>query len=294
MFIVSIDGGLGNQMFEYAFFLAMKERFPNSQFYLDMSMLKKETHNGYELDKVFGIEEPIASLEDVAKYSEYCPDQMKYSRFINFINKFRRLIFGIKQSYIIQEDSTAFYDDYFKLSVLHSYYLRGVWANALYFEDIREKILQTFMFPKIYDKRNILLKERIENTNSISIHFRMGDYKKYKLEILPESYYINAMDILNSKIVNPCYYVFSDDIASAKKVIGENEKIIFVEGNYGEKSYIDMQLMSLCKHNIIANSTFSFWGAYLNKNINKNVIYPLTPLKGCSIPYADINWIGIS
>lgn len=293
MFIISIDGGLGNQMFQYAFYLSMKERFPDNKVYLDLSMLREGTHNGYELKRVFGIDAPLADLEDVVKCSEYCPAQIKNSTIINQLNKVRRILFGMKQSYIVQEDSSAFYEECFKLNALHSYYLRGVWANVRYFENIKEKVCNEFTFMQMQGEKNRLLRTKIENTNSISIHFRKGDYVKFGFEVLNEKYYHNAIEYMNTKVLNPQYFVFSDDICSAREVIGQQDNLVFVNENVGADSYIDMMLMSLCKHNIIANSTFSFWGAYLNKNPEKIVIYPSIPVKRCRYPYAASDWIAM-
>lgn len=293
MFIVSIDGGLGNQMFEYAFYLALKECYPDNKVLIDLSLMKDNTHNGYELQYVFGINAPIASLEDVAKLSEYCPKHVRYSKLINYLNKFRRVLLGVKWSYIVQEDSTAYYNEYCKLSMFHSYYFRGVWANVGYFECIKEKVLKEFTFPQITDKKNKELEERIREVNSVSIHFRKGDYVRFGFEILNKSYYREAIKYIRDRVKNPVFFVFSDDMDNAKKVIGEEMDFIFVEGNTGRESYIDMILMSVCKHNITGNSTFSFWSGYLNQNKRKIVIYPLQPVKGCGYPYRESNWIGI-
>ena len=294
MLIVSIDGGLGNQMFEYAFYLALTEKYSSNECYIDLSLLNKGTHNGYELRNVFGIEAPEARIEDVARYSEYCPKQMKHSFAINQMNRIRRNICGEKKSYIVQKDSTEYYEEIFELDILKSYYMRGVWANTNYFRQIKEKVLGEFRFPAISGNGNEVLEKEIMNTNSIAVHFRKGDYVDFGFEVLAETYYHKAMEYMSATVASPLFFVFSDDIESAQRVIGRKDNYIYVTGNKGNDSYIDMQLMSLCKHNIIANSTFSFWGAYLNSNPDKKVIYPTTPLRGCRYPYADIDWIGIS
>ncbi len=293
MFIISVDGGLGNQMFEYAFYLAMKKNFPDGKVMLDLSMLEEDTHNGYELQYVFGINAPIAALEDVAKLSEYCPRQIKHNKLINQLNKLRRAIWGTKWSYIVQEDSTVYYDDYFHLSMLYSYYLRGVWANSQYFKDVKKKVLEEFTFPEIADEKNKVIAEEIRNTNSVGIHFRKGDYVEFGFEILDKSYYNSALQYINERVAGAKFFVFSDDKEGAKATIGGQIDYVFIDGNTGRNAYIDMNLMSMCKHNIIANSTFSFWGAFLNRNLSKIVVYPLQPIKGCKYPYMDNDWVGL-
>ena len=293
MFIISVDGGLGNQMFQYAFFLSMKEHYFNSKVYLDTSLLKKNVHNGYELERVFGIQEPMADKMDVMKYSEYCPVTVKHSHWINRLNQIRRCIYGIKASYIVQEDSTAYYDEYYHLSALTSYYLRGVWANSQYFSNVKKLVYKKFVFPDIHDEKNKKWMWQIQNCNSVGIHYRRGDYVQFGFEVLGEDYYSGAIKCMEKMVSAPRYFVFSDDVAYAKKIFGEKSSIVYVEGNEKENAYMDMVLMSLCKHNIIGNSTFSFWGAYLNQNINKCVIYPNRPVEGCKFPYAEQEWIGI-
>lgn len=293
MFIISVDGGLGNQMFEYAFFLSMKSHYKDSKVYLDTSFLGETVHNGYELERVFGIKAPMAQTEDIIKYSEYCPKYAKHSKIINGLNKIRRCVAGVKLSYIVQEDSSAYYEDYYHLNALYSYYLRGVWANTKYFSEIKTPLSEVFLFPAMTDKDNLLLEREIQSSESVGIHFRKGDYAEFGFQILDKEYYTKAIERLNERIINPQYYIFSDDISSAREVIEEKSNVVFVEGNAFADSFADMKLMSLCKHNIIANSTFSFWGAYLNANDGKIVIYPKEPLKGCGYPYAEDGWIGI-
>jgi hypothetical protein len=132
---------------------------------------------------------------------------------------------------------------------------------------------------KIYLRLRGLEIKKIENNNSVSIHVRRGDFFKNKKRIqrygniCTNSYYKKAINIIKHKINDPIFLVFSDDIDWAKQnFTGSN--FIFVDWNKGKSSYRDMHLMSLCKHNIIANSTFSWWGSWLNNNENKVVISP--------------------
>lgn len=115
----------------------------------------------------------------------------------------------------------------------------------------------------------------IKDTESVSIHFRRGDYVTNKSYlVLDLKYYYNAVELIRSKLKNPNFYIFSDDIDWVKRNFKNKlkSKITFQDCNLSNIE--DLMLMSNCKHNIIANSTFSWWGAWLNKNLDKIVIAP--------------------
>ena len=127
--------------------------------------------------------------------------------------------------------------------------------------------------------------------NSVSIHIRRGDYVSLGIPLLPLDFYTNAI-VEMEKINGECnYYVFSDDPDLAKTFLPDNRPFTYINCNIGKDSFRDMQLMSMCRHNIIANSTFSFWAAFLNENVNKTVIAPKTPFPGCKYPFACDDWI---
>jgi len=180
--------------------------------------------------------------------------------------------------------------------------LSGYYLCHKYFDNYREKIINIFCVDDItkkyiYDKYPI-----IDQKNVVSVHVRRGDYKKTTAKTnggtyrLDQSYYINAINLINNKIGDPTYIIFTekeDDSHWCKKYIKnhfrKNNIVIIV----GEIDYVDMYMMSLCRHNIIANSTFSWWGAYLNTNKDKIVVYP----KGWLDESRELNfflpdWIG--
>lgn len=132
------------------------------------------------------------------------------------------------------------------------------------------------MFPKL-DPYNLELAKLITAKESVSLHIRRGDYLTAENSIFQNictpTYYKNAVSYMNSNVVNPYYFIFSNDIEWCKNNLNL-DNITFVDWNIGVNSYKDMQLMSLCKHNIIANSSFSWWGAWLNNNPNKVVCVP--------------------
>jgi Glycosyl transferase family 11 len=157
--------------------------------------------------------------------------------------------------------------------------LDGYWQSEKYFIDCSKLIRKDFTFKNELDSYNLKLKSKIDKTNSVSIHIRRGDYvnnlnTNATHGLCSIDYYIKAVNYITERIESPYFFVFSDDIEWAKKNIMLNFPCQFISHNIGSKSYLDMQLMSLCKHNVIANSSFSWWGAWLNSNDNKIVIAP--------------------
>lgn len=133
-----------------------------------------------------------------------------------------------------------------------------------------EKILEDYTFPKKISTGSSRLQERIENTESVSIHIRRGDYldaANYKIygNICTVEYYQNAISRMCKLCESPEFYLFSNDPEWAKKIFGDTEGITIVEEDKERPDYEDMFLMSRCKHNIIANSSFSWWAAWLIK-----------------------------
>ncbi|MBO7258018.1 MAG: alpha-1,2-fucosyltransferase, partial [Alphaproteobacteria bacterium] len=155
-------------------------------------------------------------------------------------------------------------------------YLWGLFQNERYFLKYRKEILKAFRFKENMSNKNKQLVKSIQNSNSVAVHIRRGDYlaKNGDQHVLSPTYYKLATNYIAERVKNPHFYIFSDDMKWVKENIKLPYPHTFVEHNYGDYSYNDMRLMSLCKHNIIANSTFSWWGAWLNKNPNKIVITP--------------------
>lgn len=291
MFIVCFGDGLGNQMFQYAFYKSIKKCYSQSNVKMDIfHIYGSRIHNGFELEKIFSITKEECCKTDALILADYFGDHSNKYPIINFLFRIRRLIFGKKESYIVQEDATVFYEQVYKLNPLKSYIFRGNWINEKYFRDLKRELIDDFAFPPLQDEENKSYAQKILQAESVSVHIRRGDYLNYNFYELNENYYKTAESIIKENVKNPLFFLFTDD----KKYVKENltffEDYVIVEGNEGEDSYIDMQLMSMCKHNIIANSTFSFWGAYLNKNKNKVVIAPNKAAIDIRYPFACEEW----
>lgn len=235
MIIIKLQGGLGNQLFQYAFgrSLSVKE---NKILKLDISNYDSDPLRSYKL-RHFNIKERIAF-----------PLEIFWSKMI------KRLGFG------------------------QSSYLEGYWQSEKYFSDIEDTIRREFKLKDPLKNEAQKFSDEIKNTNSVSLHIRRGDYvtnDKLKgfLQPLPLAYYNEAIEIVEKKIDKPHFFVFSDDIAWVKDNLKINHQVSYVSGS-GIEDHEELALMSQCKHNIIANSSFSWWGAWLNDNPGKIVIAP--------------------
>ena len=253
---IIVSGGLGNQMFQYALYLALKEKGRNVK--LDTSLYSHvKMHNGYEMERCFGVKEPVVKSGKVHLF-------------------LLRLLLKIRPKILLQGDVLHFDE---KVFTTRSFYFHGHWQSEKYFKCIEDLIRDTFIFQNI-DEENKMLAEEISSVNSISLHIRRGDYLGNSIYsgVCTEEYYMNAVEQMLSKIAstrNLKLFVFSDDKDFATQFINKiNYPAKLIDSNKGMDSYKDMYLMSQCKHNIIANSSFSWWGAWLNNNPNKIVIAP--------------------
>lgn len=295
MIIISIGGGLGNQMFEYAFYSKIRHVYPETEIKLDIMNTFGYAHNGYEIEKVFGLQAEACTLEELKKVSDVYPVNAPFYKWHKFFEKVRHKFLGAKSSCIMQNDPTRYEDKFFKLDISKSYFFYGVFANYNFFSDIAEEIRNMYCFPAIMDERNKSWESIINNTESVGIHIRRGDYIDWGINLVPDTFYREAMSIIEKKLLDReiVYFVFTDDPDYVKDKFSDIANLHVIEGNEGARSYIDMQLMSFCKHNITANSTFSFWGAFLNKNLEKIVVAPNLPYTGCQYPFICNDWITI-
>ncbi len=270
---VNIYGGLGNQMFQYAFSIALNKRGKKSQLSF-LEYLYYAPHNGFDLPRAFVISLPL-HLRGLSFFLNYFGIFYKNKAVGFFLRKF--IPWYQKKNHKLFDEKTEFQFDA-KVFEQQNVFFRGTWQSELYFKQFAEDIKQQFVFKIPGGKENQNLIKQIADCNAVSIHIRRGDYLSktwYASHGVIEntSYYNDAIELMESKVYNPRYFIFSDDITWAH----ENLKIsnaIYVNHNTGKKSFGDMYLMSLCKHNIIANSTFSWWAAWLNKFENKIVIAP--------------------
>lgn len=292
MFVVSIGCGLGNQMFQYAFYKELQFQYPRNRIAVDICNFYGKKSDGYHLERVFGIKLPQCTNRKAMELADYHGGATMHP----ILNKYfalRTITRGRKGTLITVDDPTEFYPEVFKLNAIRSYMFSGTWINENYFKNVKESLFEDFSFPSFNSRKNREIAERIRNSNSVSIHMRRGDYITLGITQVPEDYYKRGIQIMESKLGsdNIRYFIFSDDIEYAKTYFRNLKNAEYVSGNKNGDSYRDMQLMSLCKHNIIANSTFSYWGAFLNQNPEKMVIAPRIAAKSYHKPFACEGWV---
>lgn len=285
MIIIKIKGGLGNQLFQYALGRSI-EINTNEPVKFDLSWFKKFSQRKYQLNN-FNTKIKKASFFDILGIKSF---EKKYGRKYLIFNIFKR-----KNSKHIKD--TGFSFDKEILNSKKNTYLDGNWQSEKYFKDINKIIHKELTLYKKPNKDFKKLEKTINETNSISIHIRRGDYTTAKiqkvLKLCTIKYYNKAIKIIKNKVKSPTFFIFSDDIEWAKKNIQTNCSTIFVSNNK-LKDYEELILMSKCNHNIIPNSTFSWWSAWLNQNPNKIVIAPIDWFNNKTKKTKDIipeNWI---
>lgn len=257
--------GLANRMFQYAFYLLLKERGYDAK--VDYYKSAKLAHEDVQWNDIF----PHAKLDQAPAFKV-----LMLGGGANIISRFRRKYLPSSTNVITM--STAFDTDLHIDDKTQDKYIIGVFQNACVVESVGNLVKQCFLFRPFADERNIRLEKEMQACESVAIHVRKGDDYRQRIwyqNTCPVEYYRNAVAEMKNRLKEPRFYVFTDnpDWVRAHFTGFEYE---LVDGNpvSGWGSHFDMQLMSRCKHNVISNSTYSWWGAYLNGNNNKIVICP--------------------
>lgn len=310
MKIVAMLGGLGSQMFKYAFFLAIKEECSDEKCIIDTTpFLTREMWNGYELERIFHIHEndladsfcdndintvgkdfyrkvslnqihilypnsQIYYFERGKKY-EYKDDSAIYYRLFNKIRKHIKLCLDS----ISQKENShidVYPKDYLSLNGI-TYYDEFNHTSDYYFHSIRNKLIDVFDFPEFCDEKNKIIANEMLNRESVALHIRRSDHLYDNIQLFEDGYFKKAIDYIKSKVRNPVFYIFSDEpdwCVSNKETIGIScsDNIVMVDWNSKAASFRDMQLMTYCKHNILVISSFSWWGYYLSRNTNGKIV----------------------
>jgi len=270
MIIIQLVGGLGNQMFQYAMarrLAILKE----TDLKFDISCFKHYEDRKYDLG-CFNIAEDFASDKEI--YRLKGPEGKRIPRKIfKIINRIKPYH---KRSYIMERH---YYFDPDILKISNNVYLEGYWQSEKYFKEIENIIRSEFKIKHKPDPVNKELGSLILGLQSVSIHIRRGDYiadpDVNKVHgICPLEYYNAAIDKISKVIKDPHFFIFSDDPEWAENNLKIDYPTTLVKGNSGDRDYEDMRLMSFCRHNIIANSSFSWWSAWLGENPDKIVIAP--------------------
>lgn len=249
-------------MFQYAAGLSLAKR-TGQKLKLDVTALSNYTlHQNYQFDKIFDHKFEIASKLD-------CLMVLKH--------QYKRGVYGsiaISPNYkfgkartLIRQNTFNYWEGVERLK--GSNYLAGYWQSEKYFQFAKDEVYQHFNFKKFTTKNNIENLKNITEKNSVSVHIRRGDYisdpKTKEFHGTCEiDYYNAAINMIKENVEDPFFFIFSDDHKEAKKIIGTHKNANYIDNNNGSSSYNDLHLMSHCRHHIIANSSFSWWGAWLS------------------------------
>jgi hypothetical protein len=278
--VVSFIGGLGNQLFQYA--VGRKVSIAQSELlFFDKTSYLNDYYNRKLSIGCLNVR--VKNLPDFVAKKFFTPH-----------TKMNRLI---KKLSLLDE---RFEENFsYKPQVLSTKkiitYLNGYWQSYKYFQDIRDVLLTEL----VTNSKNIeQLKAEISfNASSVSIHIRRKDYlNDERYGFLGLSYYLNAIEFLNKKMNGAHFFVFSDDIEWCKLNLKIEEKVTYISGQFNLSDWEELMVMSYCSHHIIANSSFSWWGAWLCRNPNQIVIRPRKPFKDSSLLYEHYypeNWTSL-
>lgn len=287
MNIIRMSGGLGNQMFQYALYLKLRSLGKEVKFD-DINEYRSENVRPIMLS-VFGIEYPRASWQEIVEFTDGSMDIWK---------RIRRNIFGRKA---IEYCESGFYDP--QVLSFDSMYLRGSFQSEKYFADMKEEVRDTYRFPelermhlpeKLYNSTMGYL-DQIAGSEAVGIHMYRSDSRtdeELYEGICTEKYYAGAVKYIQEKYPDATFFIFSNEPKWVKKLVDQlvksqiteemtrtqikemKKRFVMVETNTEYTGYLDMMLMSKCRHNVISNSSFSWWAAWLNDNKEKIVIAP--------------------
>jgi hypothetical protein len=291
MKIIRAVGGLGSQMLAYSLAYSMRKRLLCEKIVCDFSAYhlgKRYDHNGSEINRVFGLlEESIGRMAYYPLYSDRKP--------LGIIRETAKAL-GLL-SYIKAEDRKYNYDSRVfapsrgKISILTQ-----CWSSWRYLEGAEDEVRNLFRFPwETISAQNKAMLQAIESCNSVSIHIRRGDYLHSKIlgGMVGPSYYEEAVQVINNEQHEPLFFIFSDDSQYAQREIQPLvRRSILIDWNKDSESFWDMALMAKCKHHIIPNSSFGWWGAFLASNEEQLVVAPrfwANPQYADTIEIGDMN-----
>lgn len=287
MIIIKLIGGLGNQLFQYA--LGRRLAYDhNTALKLDLSWFQKQILRTYQLDGL-NISADIASSEEIAS--------MTHPRLSGWMGRMEQ---AFQQHRVVREKTLSF-DPFIVQRTPRNAYLIGYWQSEKYFLDIANELRQELTYRSPPNRVNEDIMQLTLDTNSISLHVRRGDYisNPETSRILGFSgvdYYQKCIQMLASEVTDPHFFVFSDDMEWVKSNLTINYPVLYIDHNPVNHESEDFRIMKTCKHHIIANSSFSWWAAWLASYPQKRVLAPRRWFNDESIDSQDLvpaSWIRI-
>ena len=282
--IVNFSGRMANQMFQWAFGRAYEKK----------QGIKPQFDNSQETIKI----DCFKLMKDIELVKK--PLVKKIFRKIIFIRSLRNKLSKVDFKLSEREEKCFCQYEPELLEQLPPVYFKGYFQTEKYFTNIREQLLKDFELNLPLNNANKEVLEKIKSTEAVAVHFRRGDYTKKRVSDKYGScsveYYKNAVKLIAEKTgKNLTVFVFSDDINWVKQNAKFDCETVYVDINSGKQGYFDLELMKNCKHNVIANSSFSWWGAWLNQNPEKVIVAPKTWMKVLDNDYDIIpeSWLRI-
>ncbi|MBO4265631.1 MAG: alpha-1,2-fucosyltransferase [Lachnospiraceae bacterium] len=292
MIIVRFTSGLGNQMFQYNLYSLLKEKYPQATVKADTRWFyTQDEHHGFELRRIFenvdgsGFSLEEATIREIFDTTGQIATPVKgalaptIKHLLGPVNRKLRE-HGVPQKKGVvfdQLESPIDPDDLFNLDINKDYYIFGFFVEEIYYSNRVDALKKELVFP-LLSGENEKLAGKMRRENSVSVHVRRGDYLSAtysdKFISLGMDYYRAAVDVIKEHITDPKFYIFSEDADYTRQAFEWLTDKTIVDINSGNDSYRDMQLMSMCKANIIANSTFSQWASILNENSEHITVYP--------------------
>ena len=266
MIIAHMSGGFGNQLFSYAFGYSLAKA-RGEEFWIDTALQDTEWffRNSDIMKMKITFDRRLSY-----KIGRSLPDRAFFNKI-----RFRKSIgFGTK---IIKEADIPKGEDFFEYCYKQkgNLYVKGNWSYEKFFLPVVDEIMERFVFKEpLSDEAGIVANEIKKTDNSVGLHYRLGDYVKIGVVAAPD-YFIGAMAEMKEKLGNPTFFVFSEDKNWVKQQFKDLPyDIRYPEYNSEDPGIEDFRLFSMCENQINSNSSFSWWGAYLNKNPNKHIIAP--------------------
>ena len=274
MKIVIAYGGLGNQMFQYALVCAYRQRGVKACLFVSSTNLE---HHGYEVEKIFPAASQWRTLNCVQRNYYRCLQWLRNcgNKRHHLPNALLFFPFGRVDFF---QDAIAFHPEVFQRLEQSNFYV-GQFQSYKFFEQCADQVRREYTFDTaLLSEQTRQAAVQMASCNSVSLHVRRGDYMNgfyYQMlgSVCNLDYYRRAMDEMQRRQGNVRFFIFSDDMDYVRENLPV-DRAVCVDWNTGTDSWQDMYLMSQCRHNIIANSTFSWWGAWLNANPDKTVIAP--------------------
>jgi Glycosyl transferase family 11 len=290
MVITNLIGGLGNQLFQYAAGFAAAHR-AGTELRVSLDMFEDyRLHQGFDLARVFAVDPKPASKADLRAHLGLLSSRTMRRAIGAFAGGFwraRRALF---------QPTVPYWPGFEKIGP--DIYLQGYWQSERYFADAAQELRAALQFRLPPSSVNHGWTDRIRDCISVGVHVRRGDYTSARNSRLyatcTEEYYREAMQFILNREPQAQFFVFSDDPAWARALFSDRAGCVKVlDHNRGQESYNDMRLMSCCRHNIIANSTFSWWGAWLAEQPGQIVVTPkrwLLP-RGWDVDMVPSRWV---